>query len=355
MRVLLLLTALLCATPVVAQQVNSEQVVENAIDKVIRPGFADFDADAGALKSDMQYLCTTPSGQLLSVARAQFGEVVKSWSRIELLRLGPLLTDNRSERVLFWPDRKGIALRQVQSVLAGADETATDPATLRDKSVALQGLGALEFVLFGAGYEALSTAEGDFRCRYGMAIATLIAGIAGEMNTEWLDPEGISKRLIESPPEDPEFRSSREVIEKLVGLLSHGIEAIRDQRLLPFVGRDGAEPKPRSALFWRSNRTVASIAANFDGLRDLFVNSGLGQTTAEDGAWIADSAAFEFGNVDRAAEVITSPLEEAVADPAQKKALDYLVILTGSLQTLIGENLSVALGLSVGFSSLDGD
>jgi predicted lipoprotein len=33
----------------------------------------------------------------------------------------------------------------------------------------------------------------------------------------------------------------------------------------------------------------------------------------------------------------------------------YLLILTRSLQVLLGENLPAALGLSVGFSSLDGD
>jgi len=44
-----------------------------------------------------------------------------------------------------------------------------------------------------------------------------------------------------------------------------------------------------------------------------------------------------------------------VADPKQVQALNYLVIVTQSLQSLVGEQLSTALGLSVGFSSLDGD
>jgi uncharacterized protein len=37
------------------------------------------------------------------------------------------------------------------------------------------------------------------------------------------------------------------------------------------------------------------------------------------------------------------------------QALKYLVIITGSLDTLLGQNLAAALGLSVGFSTLDGD
>jgi hypothetical protein len=53
--------------------------------------------------------------------------------------------------------------------------------------------------------------------------------------------------------------------------------------------------------------------------------------------------------------VVTEPVEQALDDPKQKKALDYLVIVTQSLDTILGENLAAALGLSVGFSSLDGD
>ena len=79
---------------------------------------------------------------------------------------------------LFWPDRKGIALRQVQAILAKQDATATDPATLKTKSVAVQGLGALEYVLFGTGAEALALPEGDFRCDYGNAITSAVSDVA---------------------------------------------------------------------------------------------------------------------------------------------------------------------------------
>jgi predicted lipoprotein len=48
-------------------------------------------------------------------------------------------------------------------------------------------------------------------------------------------------------------------------------------------------------------------------------------------------------------------MEQAVADQRQLQALKYLVVVTKSLDTLLGQNLAAALGLSVGFSTLDGD
>ena len=72
-------------------------------------------------------------------------------------------------------------------------------------------------------------------------------------------------------------------------------------------------------------------------------------------AWVAEGAIFEFANAARATAAIVDPMEQAVADPRQLQALKYLVVVTKSLDTLLGQNLAAALGLSVGFSTLDGD
>ena len=108
----------------------------------------------------------------ISTRRAKaFRPTTDAWSYAEIIRFGPITEQNRLERMLFWPDRKGIGLKQVQATLAAKDATAADPAQLPAKSVAMQGLGALEFVLFGTGAEALATAGDPYRCRYGAAIA----------------------------------------------------------------------------------------------------------------------------------------------------------------------------------------
>ncbi len=357
MRLLLALVLVLGAAPVMAQEQKptAEQVVSLAITEAIRPGFTQYAEETASLKTEVDTLCGMPSEVALETVRGQFKAVVTAWSRIELYRLGPLMTDNRHDKILFWPDRKGIALKQVQAILAEPDWDAFDAETLAGKSVAVQGLGALEYLLFGTDSERLATIEADFRCNYALAISTLLSDTATELSAEWNDPEGFSKRLLAPSAADPDYRSFREVAEALTGVLAHGVEAIRDQRLLPFLGRDGAAPKPKSALFWRSGMTVPSINANFEGLRALLEKSRIAEATAAENLWVGNSAAFEFGNAARAGKVVTQPVEQALADPKQKKALDYMVIVTQSLGTILGENLAAALGLSVGFSSLDGD
>ena len=100
--------------------------------------------------------------------------------------------------MLFWPDRKGIGLKQVQAALADKDATAADPATLAGKSVAMQGLGALEFVLFGTGAETLAATGDAYRCAYGAAIAGNLETIAAELDDAWQAPDGFAALWAES-------------------------------------------------------------------------------------------------------------------------------------------------------------
>ena len=168
--------SVLLAVPAAAEKKPSA-IIGQAIDGFIRPGYRDFHRATTDLTTTTQALCTAPSQEALDSARKAFGDAVDAWSTIEIIRFGPVTEQNRLERVLFWPDRKGTGLKQVQAALAAKDPSATDAAQLAGKSVAMQGLGALEFVLFGAGADALS-GEGDaYRCAYGSAIAANLDGI----------------------------------------------------------------------------------------------------------------------------------------------------------------------------------
>src|SRR5690606_25449867 len=107
-------------------------------------------------RTNMEALCRDPSQDNLDAARAGFAALVGAWSQAEIIQFGPITEDNRSERILFWPDRKSIGLKQVQAAIADHDESATDPDRISGKSVAMQGLGALDFILFGTGSDDLA-------------------------------------------------------------------------------------------------------------------------------------------------------------------------------------------------------
>src|SRR5688500_13279691 len=150
-RLAFVLPAIGLAQPALAlDDAKARQVMANAVDGYIRPAYAEFHKQASAMADVTEKFCAGPSDTGLKAVKASFSDTVKTWGRIEFLREGPVMQENRLERILFYPDRKSTGLKQVRALLTNPDETVTDAAALKDRSVAIQGLGAYEFLFFGS-------------------------------------------------------------------------------------------------------------------------------------------------------------------------------------------------------------
>jgi predicted lipoprotein len=338
-----------------APTLDATAIVTRAVDGFVRPAYHEFHLKTTALADATKSLCAAPSAPGFDSARAAFGETVKAWSEVETIRFGPVTEQNRLDRIFYWPDRKSIGLKQVQATLAAKDATAIDPLGLAQKSVAMQGLGALEFVLFGTDAETLSGASDPYRCAYGAAIATNLDGMAGDIDAAWAAKDGFAALWEARSAGNALYRTGDEALTELLGVFVSGLEMIRDVRVNGFLGETPDKDKPKQAVFWRSGNTAASLAANMAGLNALFEASGLGKTLPPDESWIAQSIGFEFGNALNAAKASEGPIEEVLSDPKRRDKLGYFAIVTSSLSELFGVRLSGALGLTAGFSSLDGD
>lgn len=348
----------LSAAPSSALTIDEDQAgepVRKLVAGYIQPAFQRFAENAELVTVAVNALCEEPGERTLGSARQAFRDSALSFARVEFLRIGPLIQENRLERLLFWPDRRGIALRQVQGVLADGDESVTDAASLPSKSVALQGFTALEFLLFGTGSDDLARGA-DYRCRFAGAVAENIHAVATELNTEWQDDKGFAAIWSAPGPDNASFRNAEEVVSELLSIPSEAFEIIRDQRLKPVLPEDeGGKPAPKRALFWRSGLTMDFTAASFEALRAYFETAAIADLLPEEERWQARSIEFEFNNAEAALARLNMPIEDIVADEERTADLTYLVILSQSLQRLFGEQLTATLGLSVGFSSLDGD
>lgn len=320
----------------------------------IQPGYERFHQEAQLMRAAADALCEAPDAARLDEARTAFGTLVEAWSRIEIVRFGPVISDNRMERIFFFPDRRSIGLKQIQALLVEKDPSALDSDTLADKSVALQGLGALEYVLFGSGSDALAGGD-SYRCGVARAVAARIEATAGELVSAWTAPDGIAARFSDPQPDYADFRTVEEGLRALLGVFINSTEFVADIRIAPFVGDNAESAKPKRAAFWRAGLTARSLKANFDGLEHLFDVSAMDELLPPDIRLEARSVTFEFANAHRALATPQLPLPQAAADPVQRGALQYLLIVTRSIRRLFTERMAVGLGLSAGFSSLDGD
>ena len=335
-------------------------IARAALTEVIRPGWAALGEAATVLSNKVEALCKEPSVAALKEAQDAFASTVAAWSKIEIFRFGPMVDDHRYERLFYWPDPKSLGLKQIQEVLAKKDESATNPVTLASKSVALQGLPALEYLLYGDGAETLAKRGGDaaFRCRFAASIAANAAKIAHEAEEGWGGGAPFAKVFLDPTPSDPAYHAPKEVTLELFKSFASSIELVRDQKLGKPLGAKPEEAKPKLAAFWRSGRsglTFPNMVGNLEGVRILFAKGGFAQVVADDSPGVENSILFDLDHAIEVLKGIDKPFAEVAADQKTRAKLEALRVGLKSAAQTAGDIIARSAGLSFGFNAMDGD
>ncbi len=338
------------AFPALAQQTSGRRVAET----FAHPALAALADSADRLGDAADALCAAPGEHSLAAAREAFAETVQDWGRASVLRFGPLAADSRFERIFFWPDARGIALRQVQKLLAEEDGDAIAADGLAGKSAALRGFPALEFVLHGTGSDELARSA-DFRCRYGAAIARNIAAIASATLEGWRSGTGFADSFADPRPGTEPYRSAAEVDGEIVKALTTILQYVRAAELLPALGDSPEKANGKRAPLWRSRLTFRLIEAQVRGARDLLAAAGYETSLPDDAAWMPQSIRFELETTARMLNEIATAPEAAFGDGEDRGRLTVADLSLDHAGHLVSEQLSNALGLTMGFNALDGD
>jgi predicted lipoprotein len=246
-------------------------------------------------------------------------------------------------------------MKQVQTLIAKGDEKDTTVAAVATKSVALQSLTALEYVLYGSGSDTLAGDKNGFRCRYGAAVAGNIAQVSGELTGEWNDPKGVQSSWKNPGKDSADFNDGKEAATALLGILVHGAGNVRDQRLESFYKGDVNDAKPHMAIYWRSNNTWVSLEGNLEGLQALWQKADMKSLLPADKLAIATKIDAELAALIKTAGSINPNVEAALADPAERAKIDTLRATARDLTTDFSDGYGVDIGLSAGFSFADGD
>lgn len=353
---LTILVSFLVAAPAAAfDKAQASKVMANAVGLYIRPAYADFHAKASALAKTTETFCAASSDEGLKAVQARFADTVESWGRIEFLRLGPVMEQNRFERILFYPDRKSTGLKQVQALLAKPDQRVTDAPSLKNRSVAIQGLGAFEFLFFGTDAETIVAEKDGFRCRYGLAVARNVESIAEELQAAWDAPDGVARDWKAPGSDNPVYRDGEEAVSALIGVAVHGLEMVRDQRIRHFYRGKGRKVSPKLAIYWRSGLTVKALRANVDGLAKFWVTTDIASLLDPDFRSLSESASFDLENASSMLAGLDQPTAERLKDGKYLGKLDFVEFNLKDAMTRIDSDVGGAIGLGAGFSFADGD
>jgi predicted lipoprotein len=345
-------------TPIVpiATEEDYARAVEQAVSGYIIPAYSDLDAATEMLGSALSAFCATPDPTSESRVRDAFNETVRAWAAVDFLRFGPMAQEGRYERFAFFPDVHGIGARQIRGFLVSEDKGLLKPGALAGKSAAVQGLPALESLLFsGSGALIQLAAPEPFRCALAIAVSENMLAITKDVLAGWEGEDGWAALMTKPGDENPAYRTHAETMTEMVKGLVTGLEQDRDHGLLPALGKTPEDAKASRAPYHASGQAIPYLMASADALARFLTASGLLQMLPADQKSYGDSALFEFANLKTALAGAGTDLRVALADLGTRSKLSYATIVLASLRDIVERHIAVAAGLTSGFNSLDGD
>jgi predicted lipoprotein len=311
------------------------------------------------LVAQLRDYCRAPAAASLRLQmERQLAATVEAWARVEFLRFGPLVEQNRLENFFFWPDPRGVVQRQVRGLLAAAEPALLEAATLRQQSAAVQGLPGLEYALFADDAPALlagATAAGRYRCAYAQAVAANLAQLAAQIEAGWRDGTPFAVELARPGPDRHVYRSGTEVATEILKALSTALHAARDQKLAPALGDGIATARGTLLPLHRSGLTSRYLTGQIRGLLDFHAASRLDAALPSGERWTAANLRAELARILEDFALLGMPAAQAVSHPDQRDLLVHAALLLENARGIVAEYLAPALGVNLGFNSLDGD
>jgi len=355
---LAVLTMLMLPATVATAAPDYSAIVKTAVDRQIIPGFRDFAARAAAFAKTTDAFCQGPDARGLETLRAGFNDVMDAWQKVQQFGFGPGDDFNRSQRVQFWPDKKNSGDRQMLALLKERNAERLEGARIIVASVAVQGLPALEMLLFGKGQPEKLLAKDDdavFRCRVVKAIAANLATIGGELVTEWEKPGGYRAEMENAGVSASRYSDQRQVASQLFNALHGQLQAVAEVKLGHPLGLAVDEARPGRSESWRAMRSLRNVLLNLEAVRTMFVDAFLPVMTAEGKAAEGRRIVAAVDQAIAMTRQIRRPMEDEMTAAEGWKRLTALKAQIKTLAGLLESEAGPVLDLQIGFNALDGD
>lgn len=338
--------------PVRAAVPEDNHFADRAVHQVYQPAAERFALASEQLLAAASDSCELRSPVALDTLLLRHEQAVEAFSALELYRTGPLLEENRQNRLFYWPDKRRVGERQMRTLLADATAASLTADDIAGKSVALQGFPALERLLHGK-RTPLHFSEGSDTpdCQVAMAIAENIHAMATAIQKGWQDDAPQVMSMLKPEPGSDFYRTEEEVLRSLVTQILVGADVVQDRKLSAMTGE---QADIKAAPLWRSGQSLSMIRSNLESLRALSVDTGLAAATD-----LENELAFEFRSADGMLQKLqelpelTDSAGEFTADA--ESLLRSLMAVVDGIRYTLNDRFVATLGISPGFNSEDGD
>jgi uncharacterized protein len=325
------------------------------IDTYVLPRFKKLAETSGKLADDLARTCDGDEKSAKAV-KDDFADTVLAWASVEFLRFGPMSQIGRPERFDFSPDPRGVTQRQVSGLVAKRDSTALDPALLAKKSAAVQGLSAIEGLLYDDARPITGIDdEARYRCKLALSMAQSTHTLARDVVAEWDGEQGWRRRMLEPGPQDAPYKTPEEPAADFARALITGLQMIQDREVAPMIAAVATPDKPPRLPFARSGLSARYIASGLGSAKALYETMGLGRSVPSDKAWMPRWITAAFERLARDAPAAVESIPRAKDNPDRARELRMVRFHVEGIRKLVGREIAPLAGLTIGFNELDGD
>ncbi|TQV87092.1 imelysin family protein [Aliikangiella coralliicola] len=286
----------------VVTEFDESTLVANLTNNVITPTFQNFGSLTTQLHQSVDQYCNLEksfnAGNATEQARDdqklltqnQWKDSMSEWQKIEVMQLGPLITDQSSLRnkIYSWPVVNTCAVDQDvtffnEGTINGA------PYDIKQRVVTRRGLDALEYLLFNtvldhsctastapAGWDSLTDNQRrEWRCQFATEVAKDVADNTQVLLDGWSGSGGYAQSLLNAASQPgSDFANVHEAVNRISDAMFYVDSVTKDAKLgVPLGISDNSCQQnicPQDLESQFANQSLANIRSNLVSLKALF-------------------------------------------------------------------------------------
>ena len=360
--ILMLISLLFCMNIVQAETAKKFSLYspelfdrEQVINSIILANYRELRAATITLMDTVVDFCADENTKKQHTIQQAFIQVRFAWAKAQIVTFGPISFLRRKERFDFWPDKHRVGERQVRNLLNLTTPLPEDLLALQNKSVAIQGLGALERMLY-----AKSGFVTEKQCHLSILIAENLANIAGEVFAQWSEKPILFQNDLLNPQSGITFfADASEVVSTIANDMTTQLRIVSDIKLarsLPTRGKNKGNFRKLEA--WRTGRSFQLMLENISTVQ-LYYELGF----AESLQYIDPSLhqdltqlfALSIKQLSALNEQAQTNLSTVFKEPDFLEKIRESQASIQQIDQLIKTKLLARYGLTLKFNALDGD
>ena len=344
-----------------------ESLNKKVISDHIIPNYLIFKKAAETFNAETVSFCTAPTAQSQAKLRKHFLELNNSWMNIQHLRYGPVEDNQAYYRIQLYPDKRNAVGKHLAVQIKSSDLKKLKPARFQRLSVALQGISALEHLLYSDRYPLqtfVSTEEtASFNCGLVRAIGQNLHNISNQLYDEWTSDQSAYALLsnekkfpLRGNDQEKALQARTEVTSLLYSGYSLQIQLILEHKLMRPLNKSIKKAKPHFSEARFSKNSLQNIVINLQSLEKMFdITYAPLLDIKKQGPELHKEIKAVYAKAIAQAKNIKTPLVQAVKSPDHRPKVEELLETIKQLNQLTTGPMVETLVIPMRFNAMDGD